>query len=103
MIASPHFKQMRLVRWLASSRFASEARTVFESSPFLGIDSRPLSPIFLLCFCVPDNGRHHSTHIELTTVYHRMTDMSNLTEINTGCETKICLLYCVFKKDKRCE
>jgi hypothetical protein len=46
MIASPHFAQMRLVMWLTSSRFASEARAVFESSPFLGIDSRPLSPIF---------------------------------------------------------
>jgi hypothetical protein len=46
MIASPHFTQMRLVIWLGSSRFASEARAVFESSPFFGIDSRPLSPIF---------------------------------------------------------
>ena len=46
MIASPHFAQMRLVMWLTSSRFASEARAVFESSPFFGIDSRPLSPIF---------------------------------------------------------
>jgi len=46
MIASPHFAQMRLVIWLTSSRFASEARAVFESSPFFGIDSRPLSPIF---------------------------------------------------------
>jgi hypothetical protein len=48
MIASPHFAQMRLVRWLTSSRFASEARAVFESSPFLGIRLRPLSPIFCL-------------------------------------------------------
>ncbi len=46
MIASPHFAQMRLVMWLTSSRFAIEARAVFESSPFFGIDSRPLSPIF---------------------------------------------------------
>ena len=46
MIASPHFAQMRLVMWLISSRFASEARAVFESSPFFGIDFRPLSPIF---------------------------------------------------------
>ena len=46
MIASPHFAQMRLVKWLMSSRFASEARAVFESSPFF--DSRPLSPIFCL-------------------------------------------------------
>ena len=46
MIASPHFAQMRLVRWLISSRLASEARAVFESSPFFGIDSKPLSPIF---------------------------------------------------------
>ena len=46
MIASPHFAQTRLVIWLTSSRFASEARAVFESSPFFGIDSRPLSPIF---------------------------------------------------------
>jgi hypothetical protein len=46
MIASPHFAQMRLVMWLISSRLASEARAVFESSPFFGIDSRPLSPIF---------------------------------------------------------
>src|SRR5437764_15392568 len=52
MIASPHLEQMRLVRWLSSSRFASEARAVFESSPFLGIDSRPLSPIFLLVLYV---------------------------------------------------
>lgn len=103
MIASPHFKQMRLVRWLASSRFASEARAVFESSPFLGIDSRPLSPIFLLCFCVPGNGGHRSAHIELTTVYHRMAGMSNLAEINACCEAEICLLYCVFKKGRRCE
>jgi hypothetical protein len=48
MIGSPHFAQMRLVRWLISSRFASEARAVFESSPFLGISLRPLSPIFYL-------------------------------------------------------
>jgi hypothetical protein len=48
MIASPHFAQMRLVRWLTSSRFASEARAVFESSPFLGIRLGPLSPIFCL-------------------------------------------------------
>ncbi len=40
MIASPHFAQMRLVMWLISSRLASEARAVFESSPFFGIDSR---------------------------------------------------------------
>ena len=46
MIASPHFAQMRLVMWLISSRFASEARAVFESSPFFGINSEPLSPIF---------------------------------------------------------
>src|SRR5579885_1776461 len=37
MMASPHFAQMRLVRWLSSSRFASEARAVFESSPFFGM------------------------------------------------------------------
>jgi hypothetical protein len=48
MIASPHFAQIRLVMWLISSRFASEARAVFESSPFFAIDSRPLSPIFCL-------------------------------------------------------
>src|SRR5450759_1148127 len=52
MMASPHLEQTRLVRWLISSRFASEARAVFESSPFLGIDSRPLAPIFLLVLCV---------------------------------------------------
>src|SRR5437868_4308501 len=51
MMASPHLLQMRLVRWLSSSRFASEARAVFESSPFLGIDTRPLSSIFLLDCC----------------------------------------------------
>src|SRR5438067_1619691 len=70
MIASPHLLQMRLVRWLSSSRFASEARAVFESSPFLGIDVRPLSPIFLLYCCslyldscgidVPGNGQHNT-------------------------------------------
>ena len=41
MIASPHFAQTRLVMWLTSSRFASEARAVFESSPFFGIDLDP--------------------------------------------------------------
>jgi hypothetical protein len=60
MIASPHFAQMRPVIWLTSSRFASEARAVFESSPFLGIDSRPLSPIFCpsdyLSGCLLSNG-----------------------------------------------
>jgi hypothetical protein len=54
MIASPHFAQMRLVKWLMSSRFASEARAVFESSPFFGIDSRPLSPIFCLFNCLSE-------------------------------------------------
>src|SRR5437588_968514 len=63
MIASPHLLQMRLVRWLSSSRFASEARAVFESSPFLGIDVRPLSPIFLLycCFLYLDFLRYWGT------------------------------------------
>ncbi len=45
---------MRLVIWLISSRFASEARAVFESSPFFGIDSRPLSPIFCLFHCLSE-------------------------------------------------
>src|SRR5437868_7485848 len=41
IMASPHFAQMRSVRWLASSRFASEARAVFESSPFLAMNYDP--------------------------------------------------------------
>lgn len=48
MMASPHLAHMRLVRWLISSRFASDARAVFESSPFFGIDVRPLSPVYCL-------------------------------------------------------
>ncbi len=78
MIASPHFAQTRLVRWLTSSRFAIDARAVFESSPFLGIDSRPLSPIFLLLFVYLDFPSCMSylamrtivPRIESTTVYH---------------------------------
>jgi hypothetical protein len=48
MIGSPHLAQTRLVRWLSSSRLASDARAVFESSPFFGIDMRPLSPVYRL-------------------------------------------------------
>src|SRR5437667_3247103 len=89
MIASPHLLQMRLVRWLSSSRFASEARAVFESSPFLGIDSRPLSPICLtMCVCldfqVPYYGQYERimfVHIGLVTVYHNYGRMSNLRKI----------------------
>ena len=55
MIASPHFAQMRLVRWLISSRFAIEARAVFESSPFLGIDCwTPFA--YLPAFCLPERS-----------------------------------------------
>ncbi len=54
MIASPHFAHMRLVIWLTSSRFAIEERAVFESSPFLAIDSRPLSSIFCPFDCLSE-------------------------------------------------
>src|SRR5579883_1270782 len=51
MICSPHFSQTRLVRWLISSRLASEARAVFESSPFFGMsDYDPLSSVYLNCW-----------------------------------------------------
>ena len=90
MIASPHLLQMRLVRWLSSSRFASEARAVFESSPFLGIDTRPLSPIFLLdcCFLYLDfpevlmylamGYTIHGASITSATVYHMVGEVSML-------------------------
>ncbi len=53
MIGSPHLAHTRLVRWLTSSRFASDARAVFESSPFFGIDGRPLSPVYCLSMNTP--------------------------------------------------
>ena len=93
MIASPHLLQMRLVRWLSSSRFASEARAVFESSPFLGIDTRPLSPIFLLdcCFLYLDfpevlmylamGYTIHGASITSATVYHMVGDVSMLVTV----------------------
>ena len=66
IIASPHLAQMRLVIWLSSSRFASDARAVFESSPFFGIDVRPLSPVFSAvylnsCGCC-DNAQQTCPH-----------------------------------------
>src|SRR5581483_2375137 len=39
MIGSPHFSQTRLVTKLTSSRCASEARAVLESSPFFAMVS----------------------------------------------------------------
>jgi hypothetical protein len=82
--------QMRLVRWLSSSRFASEARAVFESSPFLGIDVRPLSPVFLLycCFLYLDfsevliylamGNTIRGASITSATVYHMVGQVSML-------------------------
>src|SRR5712692_5766426 len=77
MIGSPHFSQIRLVIWLSSSRFASEARAVFESSPFLGIDPGPLSPIFCLSGLLSQRFIHNNTKhtclfaLYRTVVYHR--------------------------------
>jgi hypothetical protein len=85
MIASPHFAQMRLVIWLASSRFASEARAVFESSPFFGIDFGPLSHLSSVCLlvfldCLLSNGYAEAGIFTLSwvVVYHRAFLLSNV-------------------------
>ena len=47
-MGSPHLEQIRSVRWLISSRLASEARAVFESSPFFGMsDETPFACLHL--------------------------------------------------------
>src|SRR5579875_1375430 len=50
MIGSPHFAQMRLVRWLTSSRLASDARAVLDSSPLRGISATPFQ-LMMNRFC----------------------------------------------------
>ena len=68
MIASPHFAQMRLVMWLTSSRFAIEARAVFESSPFLALILDPfrLSSVRIILFLVfPVQWLCHIRHMHV--------------------------------------
>src|SRR5262249_36174105 len=48
MMNSPHLAHWRVVRWLISSRLASEARAVLESSPFFAMINAPLGRDVLL-------------------------------------------------------
>ncbi len=86
MIASPHFAQIRLVRWFASSRFASEARAVFDSSPFLGIDSNPfrLSSVYLDFSVVLAYLMNYASPYSVTIVYHSREGVSNQGKVHQG-------------------